>query len=192
MYATRLDFDKVTAVRSSSIPAFGTPPQHNMDAVDDDQDVKLQRASGDLLEDFRSSLKPFLWKTSKSGRAQVIRSQVRARDTERLVNLVCFSVVISFIQIALCHFVHKLIGFSSNPSKNYHSSSTLISINLSRSSQMLSLPPYKPEYTPQQMRNCLCQSRKRYANYSTRSARSEETKSLFDSGVRRRDIWNCF
>ncbi|KUJ17224.1 uncharacterized protein LY89DRAFT_669630 [Mollisia scopiformis] len=57
-----------------------------MDAAEDDQDVKLQRASADLLADFQSSITPFLWKTRKSGKTQ-IRDQVRSRDTERLVNL---------------------------------------------------------------------------------------------------------
>ncbi|KAE8442213.1 hypothetical protein EG329_003742 [Mollisiaceae sp. DMI_Dod_QoI] len=57
-----------------------------MDAAEDDQDVKLERASADLLADFQSSLQPFLWKNTKSGRKQ-IRNRVRVRDTARLVNL---------------------------------------------------------------------------------------------------------
>lgn len=61
-----------------------------MDAADDDQDVKLQRASADLLEDFKSSIGPILWKTTKSGKRQ-IRSHVRSRDTSRLVNLVRYA-----------------------------------------------------------------------------------------------------
>lgn len=57
-----------------------------MDAAEDDQDVKLQRASADLLADFQNSLNPFLWKTTKSGKTR-IRDRVRVRDTARLVNL---------------------------------------------------------------------------------------------------------
>jgi hypothetical protein len=59
-----------------------------MDVVEEDQDVQLQRASSDLLADFESSLQPFLWKTLENGKLK-IRRKVRARETDRLVALVC-------------------------------------------------------------------------------------------------------
>ena len=63
-----------------------------MDAAEDDQDVLLQRTSPELLADLQNSIDPFLWKVSKSGKWQ-IRRRVRVRETDRLVNLVCFPLV---------------------------------------------------------------------------------------------------
>ncbi|RDL35861.1 uncharacterized protein BP5553_06473 [Venustampulla echinocandica] len=57
-----------------------------MDAPEDDRDVLLQRSSAELLADLESSLKPFLWKTTVSGKVQ-IRRGVRIRETNRLVDL---------------------------------------------------------------------------------------------------------
>ncbi|TVY83990.1 Tubulin-specific chaperone D [Lachnellula suecica] len=56
-----------------------------MDAAADDADIKLQGASADLIGDLERSLKPFLWKTTKT--KTKIRRRVRARETERLVAL---------------------------------------------------------------------------------------------------------
>ena len=58
-----------------------------MDAAVDEQDVKLQRASADLLADLTQSLPLFLWRQSTHG-APRIRRRVRARETDRLVALV--------------------------------------------------------------------------------------------------------
>jgi hypothetical protein len=58
-----------------------------MDAVEEEQDVQLQRASADLLTDFEHSLKPFLYRHSADGTAR-IRRKVRAREADRLVALV--------------------------------------------------------------------------------------------------------
>jgi len=67
----------------------GAEHQHfsaTMDASEDD-DIKLQRKAADFIEDLSQSLKPFLWKTTKSGKT-AIRRRVRVRDADRLVNLV--------------------------------------------------------------------------------------------------------
>ncbi len=68
-----------------------SPQTYTMaDANDLEQDVVLQRASADLIADLETSLKPFLWKTSKSGELK-IRRRVRWRDLGRLEALVrCF------------------------------------------------------------------------------------------------------
>lgn len=140
-----------------------------MDAAEDDQDVKLQRASADLLADFQSSLKPFLWKTTKSGKSRV-RDRVRVRDTARLANLVryCDTILLR----------HTNCLLSSNPSKNFPNSSILTLTNSCQSSQMHSLLLCKPllRNNHQRMPNYLCRCRKPYASFYTRSARSEGTK----------------
>lgn len=58
-----------------------------MDAPDEEQDVKLQRYSPELLADFESSLQPFLWRKLPDGGLK-IRKKVRTRDTDRLIGLV--------------------------------------------------------------------------------------------------------
>ena len=58
-----------------------------MDAPENEQDIQLQRSSPELLADLQSSLRSFLWKTTKLGKIQ-IRKRVRVRETDRLVNLV--------------------------------------------------------------------------------------------------------
>jgi hypothetical protein len=62
-------------------------PSTKMDLGELEQDEKLYRASPELLLDFKTSLGPLLWTTSRSGRIQ-IRQQVRVKDTDRLVGLV--------------------------------------------------------------------------------------------------------
>ena len=56
-----------------------------MDAADDDKDVRLQRESGELLEDFEKSLHPFLYNVTNKGQ---LRRRVRIRETDRLTALV--------------------------------------------------------------------------------------------------------
>lgn len=58
-----------------------------MDAAEEEQDIKLQRASAELIADFHRSLQPFLWKTTADGKLH-IRRRVRSRETDRLVALV--------------------------------------------------------------------------------------------------------
>jgi hypothetical protein len=58
-----------------------------MDAAEDERDVQLQRASADLLADFTTSLRPFLWR-SVPDRPPRIRRKVRVKETERLIALV--------------------------------------------------------------------------------------------------------
>lgn len=54
----------------------------NMDAPEEDLDIKLQKVSADLISDFDSSLISFLRKPSG-----VVRSRVRTRETERLIGV---------------------------------------------------------------------------------------------------------
>lgn len=59
-----------------------------MDAADA-REVKLQRASGDLVEEFSAKLPSLLWKpqSTKKG-VRIPRRWTLASKTERLVNLV--------------------------------------------------------------------------------------------------------
>lgn len=60
-----------------------------MDAADD-REVKLQRASGDLVKEFSEKLPSLLWKTraAEQGEVRVPRRWTHAAKTERLVSLV--------------------------------------------------------------------------------------------------------
>lgn len=58
-----------------------------MDAAEAELDVKLQKISADLLEDFDRSLPNFLWKSDGHGGLRV-RSRVRANETFRLTGSV--------------------------------------------------------------------------------------------------------
>jgi hypothetical protein len=71
---------------------------HAMDAPEEDQEVKLQRASQDLLADLQQSLDPFLWKTTASGKRK-IRRMVRVRETDRLVALVCLPISFALVGV---------------------------------------------------------------------------------------------
>lgn len=88
-----------------------------MDAAEEDQDVRLQRASADLLVDFEKSLDAFIWKTTTNGQKR-IRKQVRDRETTRLVALVSYAMgfipVIVLTRYSLSHF------------KNFHNCLILI------------------------------------------------------------------
>lgn len=67
-----------------------------MDAPDD-RDIKLQRASGDLIKEFETRLPPLLWKSQaqgNNGRAgKVPHRWVQATKTDRLISLVRISPV---------------------------------------------------------------------------------------------------
>jgi hypothetical protein len=58
-----------------------------MDVQEQEGDVQLQKASSELLADFESSLKPFIWRTLANGKIR-IRPRVRASETARLLRLV--------------------------------------------------------------------------------------------------------
>lgn len=59
-----------------------------MDAIED-KEVKLQRASGDLVTEFSEKLPSLLWKPrTEKGHARVPRRWTQAAKTERLVGLV--------------------------------------------------------------------------------------------------------
>jgi hypothetical protein len=59
-----------------------------MDAVED-KDIKLQRASGDLVREFSEKLPSLLWKPqTEKGDTRIPRRWTQAVKTERLVGLV--------------------------------------------------------------------------------------------------------
>ena len=58
-----------------------------MDVSEEDLDVKLQKISSDLIEDFDKSLPRFLKKRSEAG-VNTVRFRVRQRETERLCHSV--------------------------------------------------------------------------------------------------------
>ncbi|RKF65580.1 Tubulin-specific chaperone D [Golovinomyces cichoracearum] len=58
-----------------------------MDITEEEQDVKLQRASAELLSDITNSLHPLLWKTAKSGSTK-LRARVRERDLSRILSMI--------------------------------------------------------------------------------------------------------
>lgn len=58
-----------------------------MDVAEEERDVQLQRASADLLLDFKTSLEPFLWSRDQNGKKR-IRKRVRYQEAERLKDLV--------------------------------------------------------------------------------------------------------
>jgi hypothetical protein len=60
-----------------------------MDVAEVDKDVQLQKQSAEYLADLERSLPPFLWRVGREGHCQSIRQDVRVRDTDRLVDLVC-------------------------------------------------------------------------------------------------------
>ena len=62
-----------------------------MDAVDD-REVKLQRASGDLVLEFSNKLPSLLWKIPKGQDTRLVRRWSPAAKTEKLVTLVSRSI----------------------------------------------------------------------------------------------------
>lgn len=58
-----------------------------MDVAADEKDVRLQKASAELIADLDTSLKPFLWRTDEAG-VLSLRRNVHTRELGRLINLV--------------------------------------------------------------------------------------------------------
>lgn len=73
-----------------------------MDVAEEERDVQLQRASADLISDFKTSLHPFL-RSNKDGK-QRVRRRVRALETDRLIALVGFSVQVNRYQLLILLF----------------------------------------------------------------------------------------
>ncbi|TVY41842.1 Tubulin-specific chaperone D [Lachnellula occidentalis] len=123
---------------ASQKPANPSSGAQSMDAPDDDRDIKLQRASADLLADLESSLKPFLWKTTSSGKAKV-RRRVRVRATDRLVDLLePFQELPQLLDPHLDKLVPILANaflayLQSPPSKNQHAVDSQLLVPVSRS-----------------------------------------------------------
>ena len=60
-----------------------------MEGNDEDEDVKLARASAGLLADLESCLRKILWKPSRSQAAHGrVHSRVRQKDLDYVINLV--------------------------------------------------------------------------------------------------------
>lgn len=60
-----------------------------MDAAED-RDLKLQRASGDLVAEFSAKLPSLLWRAQNGAPLRTPRKWAQVSKTERLVNLVRF------------------------------------------------------------------------------------------------------
>ena len=64
---------------------------HVMEAVEEDEDIKLARASAGLLADLESCLPKVLWKPSRDNHAAAhgpVHSRVRQKDLDYIINLV--------------------------------------------------------------------------------------------------------
>jgi hypothetical protein len=61
-----------------------------MEANDEDEDVKLARASAGLLADLESCLQKGLWKPARDhAQRGRVHSRVRQKDLDYIINLVC-------------------------------------------------------------------------------------------------------
>lgn len=59
-----------------------------MEPADDDDDLRLVKASATLLGDLEDVLPKLLWKSAKSGNARKVHSQIKRRDLDNVINLV--------------------------------------------------------------------------------------------------------
>jgi hypothetical protein len=59
-----------------------------MDAKDDNKDVKLYRASGDLIPEIRTKLLQLVWSKSNGHSAKVVRRWVLDAKVDELIYLV--------------------------------------------------------------------------------------------------------
>jgi hypothetical protein len=59
-----------------------------MDVKDDNKDVRLYRASGDLLPEIRAKLPQLVWSKSSSNSKKVVRRWVLHSKVEELIYLV--------------------------------------------------------------------------------------------------------
>jgi hypothetical protein len=62
-----------------------------MEAQEDDDDLKLAKASAGLLSDLERDLPRILWKTKPSSGHKRAHTQVKSRDLDRIINYVCIS-----------------------------------------------------------------------------------------------------
>jgi hypothetical protein len=67
-----------------------------MDAVED-RDVKLQRASGDLVTEFSAKLPSLLWKSQNGTPLRTPRKWAQITKTEKLVSLVRYINVLELL-----------------------------------------------------------------------------------------------
>lgn len=67
-----------------------------MEATDEDDDLKLVKASAGLLLDLESALPKILWKPRKNGSSRGrVHSQVRKRDLYYVIELVRDSLIVA-------------------------------------------------------------------------------------------------
>jgi hypothetical protein len=60
-----------------------------METTEDDDDLKLVRASASLLADLETSLPKLLWKSSKTGNSHgAVHSRIKQKDLTYILNLV--------------------------------------------------------------------------------------------------------
>lgn len=65
-------------------------PTHVMEAHDEDEDIKLAKASAGLLADLETCLQKVLWKPSRNHASHGrVHSRVRQKDLDYIINLVC-------------------------------------------------------------------------------------------------------
>lgn len=60
-----------------------------METTEEDDDLKLFKASATLLADLEDALPKVLWKPAKSGNARKVHTQAKSRDLDHAVRLVC-------------------------------------------------------------------------------------------------------
>ena len=59
-----------------------------MENAEDDEDLRLVKASASLLADLEDALPKILWKPSKSGIDRKVHTQVKRRDLDYVTKLV--------------------------------------------------------------------------------------------------------
>lgn len=88
----RLD---INASNRINYPVFGRRRQRDghantMEQNDEDDDIKLAKASAGLLADLESCLPKVLWKPSRTNAERGrVHSHVRRKDLDYIINLVC-------------------------------------------------------------------------------------------------------
>lgn len=76
----------------SLLPLYGMflRQHHNMENTDEDEDLKLARASAGLLDDLQAAIPRLLWKANKHDGTtpRRVHSRVKQRDLDYVIKLV--------------------------------------------------------------------------------------------------------
>lgn len=59
-----------------------------MEGTEDDDDLRLVKASATLLADLEDALPKILWKPAKSGNGRKVHTRVKRRDLDHVIHLV--------------------------------------------------------------------------------------------------------